>query len=493
MARPGDAGAAEPGGGVPAVAGRAPRCAGRRAGVRRARCRALLQRQLVARPGWRRPVWARDGTIWPRPAAEDQPGADVGPPPHAGPAPGRRGAGVGVRVAGASAGARAGAGCCRWTSARRGVRAGTPTEVAIRAAAGGAAPDGRRRRGRVVRLRQQLRPGRASPARGWRSTRWCGCAATGSFYRRPGPYPGRGPRARKHGPPLKLPDPATHGVAGPDASRGRPDPRRGAGRRLAGRCTSRPRPTRRSRWCGSHVERLPRHAKRPKPLWLAWVGGAAAGRPAGPVALVRRRFTIEHGFRFLKHDLGWTAVRPRAPPGRRPLDLAARARPLEALARPTAGRRPAPALGTPAAPRTGSPRPRPPRLRQRCFHDSALRPAPSKRAERLPAVVRASAHPRAHASRSPADARMRGRTSGSVANIVQSPNHVERSETSHSHTGARPGDSFAGAQDDRGGQRRSAAAIPANTPIIPASTLPNRYRNARPYAPSRISWAASKV
>jgi hypothetical protein len=61
------------------------------------------------------------------------------------------------------------------------------------------------------------------------------------------------------------------------------------------------------------VERLPRHARTPKPLWLAWVGGAL---PEDLLELWRwytARFTAEHGFRFLKQDLGWTTVRPRHP------------------------------------------------------------------------------------------------------------------------------------------------------------------------------------
>jgi hypothetical protein len=61
------------------------------------------------------------------------------------------------------------------------------------------------------------------------------------------------------------------------------------------------------------VERLPRHTKRPKPLWLAWVGGPL---PTDLHDLWRWyccRFLVEHGFRFLKHDLGWTTVRPSHP------------------------------------------------------------------------------------------------------------------------------------------------------------------------------------
>jgi hypothetical protein len=61
------------------------------------------------------------------------------------------------------------------------------------------------------------------------------------------------------------------------------------------------------------AERLPRNGTRPGPLWLAWVGGAL---PADLLELWRAyagRFTIEHGFRFGKQELGWTRVRLRDP------------------------------------------------------------------------------------------------------------------------------------------------------------------------------------
>jgi hypothetical protein len=131
------------------------------------------------------------------------------------------------------------------------------------------------------------------------------------FYRDPGPYPGPG-RPRKHGAVLKLADPTTHGT--PDRTATLDDPVHGQVRVDA--------------WADLHgqaaadapftvvriqVERLPRHTKRPKPLWLAWIGGPL---PDDLHALWRwycRRFTVEHGFRFLKHDLGWTTARPAQP------------------------------------------------------------------------------------------------------------------------------------------------------------------------------------
>jgi len=59
------------------------------------------------------------------------------------------------------------------------------------------------------------------------------------------------------------------------------------------------------------VERLPNKRLPPRPLWLAWIGGAL---PVDLSVLWRwylRRFTVEHAFRFLKQSLGWTTVRPR--------------------------------------------------------------------------------------------------------------------------------------------------------------------------------------
>lgn len=131
------------------------------------------------------------------------------------------------------------------------------------------------------------------------------------FYRAPGPYQGRG-APRKHGPVLRLKDPATQGVPDRRATTVTPD---------HGQVTV-------EVWSGLHarrapaapftvvrvqVERLPRRAKPPASLWLAWIGEAL---PADLLDLWRwylRRFPVEHGFRFGKRTLGWTTIRPRAP------------------------------------------------------------------------------------------------------------------------------------------------------------------------------------
>ncbi len=131
------------------------------------------------------------------------------------------------------------------------------------------------------------------------------------FFRVPGPYQGRG-APRKHGAVFKLKDPTTQGEPERQASTVDPD---------YGQVTVRA-------WNGLHarkapeapftvvcvqVERLPRRATPPAPLWLAWIGEEL---PADLLDLWRwylRRFPVEHGFRFAKRSLGWTTIRPRTP------------------------------------------------------------------------------------------------------------------------------------------------------------------------------------
>jgi hypothetical protein len=61
------------------------------------------------------------------------------------------------------------------------------------------------------------------------------------------------------------------------------------------------------------VERLPKSAKRPKPLWLCWISPEPLPDLLTAWVWYRRRFVCEHGFRFFKQALGWTSVRPRWP------------------------------------------------------------------------------------------------------------------------------------------------------------------------------------
>lgn len=133
------------------------------------------------------------------------------------------------------------------------------------------------------------------------------------FRRRP-VWSGRG-RKPLHGPRFAVNDPHTHGE--PDHTTILPDPVHGS--------------LRIDRWDGLHREvradislsllriQFAHYAPQahragdPPPLWLVWTG--AEPPPADEVFRLwyARRFAIEHGFRFLKQDLGWTHYRPRQP------------------------------------------------------------------------------------------------------------------------------------------------------------------------------------
>jgi len=277
--------------------------------LRPAQCRALIHAHLDDPPGGARPVWAGDGTTWPRPAAKTSPERTWG---H------RSAAGLpqdGVVPAWEYEWlAEVPDGDGSWVRPldvrRRGPASGTPTAVAareLRAAlarrpAGAARPVGAydssydavtfARAGLPIDLLVRLRSNRC-------------------FYGVPGPYKGFGSRP-KHGRLFRLADPSTHHAA--DRAATLDDPVHGEVRVEA--------------WERLHVEtaadapftvvrvrveRLPRHARAPAPLWLGWVGGPLPDDPLDLWRWYTRRFVIEHGFRFLKHDLGWTAVRPADP------------------------------------------------------------------------------------------------------------------------------------------------------------------------------------
>jgi hypothetical protein len=273
------------------------------------RCRRLVQTRLPAPPPGARPVWALDGTTWPRPAAATSPArtyghrTTAGIPQH-GVVPGWEYEWlVAVPEPDAS-----------WILPldvrRRGLAAGTPTAVARALLAATLARRPAAAPRPVVGLDSGYDPVQLARARlpadllvRLRSNR--------TFYRAPGPYPGRG-APRKYGAVFKLGDPTTHGS--PDRQTMRADPRYGEVRVDA--------------WQGLRVRgaadapftvvriqlaRLPRRAKPPAPLWLAWIGGDLPADLLDVWCWYRCRFTAEHGFRFLKHDLGWTTVRPSAP------------------------------------------------------------------------------------------------------------------------------------------------------------------------------------
>jgi DDE superfamily endonuclease/DDE family transposase len=273
------------------------------------RCRTLVRRTLAEQPLAGRPVWALDGTVWPRPAAATSPERTWG---HR-PLPGIPQQGVvpaweyewlvAVPEPGSS-----------WVLPldvrRRGPGAGTPTELAITALRAALAARPAEAPRPVVALDSGYEPVQLARARlaadllvRLRSNRvFCGP---------PPPYAGRG-APHKYGALFKLADPRTHPAAERSASLA--TPRYGQVRvdvwqemRARGAADA---PFTLVR---VQLERLPRRAKPPAPLWLAWIGGDL---PADLLDLWRwycGRFTIEHGFRFLKQALGWTTVRPRDP------------------------------------------------------------------------------------------------------------------------------------------------------------------------------------
>lgn len=280
--------------------------------VRPAQCRALLHQYLAEPSGDARPIWVGDGTTWARPRAKTSPERTWG---HRS-TPGVPQDGIvpaweyewlmAVPEPGTS-----------WVQPldvrRRGPRSGTPTAVTLRAVRAALA-----RRPRPARRPLGLYDSSYDPITFARAVQ-AGLAidllvrlrSNRRFLREPEPSTKPG-RPRKHGTPFKLGDPETHGT--PDRTARVDDPVHGEVRgdvweRLHGQAAADAPFT----VVRIQVERLPRHAKTPKPLWLAWIGGPL---PDDLLDLWRWyccRFVIEHGFRFLKHHLGWTTVRPSHP------------------------------------------------------------------------------------------------------------------------------------------------------------------------------------
>jgi hypothetical protein len=272
-------------------------------------CRRLVQTTPSESPVGGRPVWALDGTVWPRPAAGTSPERTYGHRTTPGiPQDGVVAAWeyewlVDVPAPGTG-----------WILpldvARRGPHDGTPTTVAIGLLRGALARRPADAARPVAALDSAYDPVQVARAQlpldvlvRLRSNR--------VFYRAPGPYQGRG-APRKYGDVFRLADPGTHGA--PDASVTLADPQCGRvhidawrALRVQGAadapCTV----------VRVQLERLPRRAKPPAPLWLAWIGDDLPADLADLWHHYVLRFTVEHGFRFLKQALGWTTVRPRDP------------------------------------------------------------------------------------------------------------------------------------------------------------------------------------
>lgn len=271
--------------------------------------RRLCVTLLPPPPADQRPLWAIDGSIWPRPEAKTSPERTWGR----------------FATAGTPQSGIIGAWEYQWLMAlpeptgswvlpldvaRRGLAAGTPTTLAIRQvrAALAAYPVTALRPLVVLDSHYDLAElVEADLAVAWLARLAC----HRRFYRAPPPYAGKG-RPRTHGAVFRLKDATSHGR--PDRMQTDADPDYGTVTidvwdRLHAQAT----PAVEVTVVRVTVAHLPRRTEPPAPLWLAWHGGAVPADLRVVWHWYQRRFAIEHGFRFLKQELGWTSARPRAP------------------------------------------------------------------------------------------------------------------------------------------------------------------------------------
>jgi hypothetical protein len=271
----------------------------------------LFVRSLSPPPPEQREGWVVDASTWPRPSAATSPERTYGHRLAPGIPP------QGVVPAWeyqwlAAAPEPSGSWALPLEVSRRGPQAASPTRLAlaqVRRALQSRPPGSPRP---VVALDSGYDPTTlATSSLGEEGDFLVRLARNRCLFRAPQPRRGRG-RPRLHGAPFRLANPTTQGR--PDRQATLQDPEYGH--------------VQVSAWLGLHaraapqaafavvrvqVERLPRRARPPAPLWLAWIGGPL---PQDLPLLWRwylRRFVVEHLFRFLKQGLGWTTVRPRAP------------------------------------------------------------------------------------------------------------------------------------------------------------------------------------
>ena len=269
----------------------------------------LFARTLPAALVEGRLLWALDGSLWPRPEAKTSPERTwgrfvTGGTPESGIVGGWEYQWL------AAIPEASGSWVLPLAVGRRDLAAGTATTLAIRQLRAVQAERGRRGPAAAAAAGQPLRRGRIGRRRA--AGRSLGPpGGQPALLPRPGPYRGTGAKP-KHGPVFRLADPTTHGT--PDRTQTEADPVYGTVTLdVWERLHTQPAPTIELTVIRVSLGRLPRREQPPKPLWLAWWGGAL---PADLRTLQRwyqRRFAIEHAFRFLKQRLGWTAIRPRAP------------------------------------------------------------------------------------------------------------------------------------------------------------------------------------
>ena len=271
--------------------------------------RRLLRRSLPEPESGQRLLWVIDGSSWPRPAAKTSPGRTHCRVVHAGQPQSGIVPGWEYQWLAAIPEMR-GSWVLPLELRRRGPRAGTPTSLAIRQLKAVLQSRSRAAPRPIVLLDSHYDVPQLIDAR-LPVDLLARLASNRRFFRAPPPYVGMG-RPCKHGPIFRCADPATQ--HDPDQTQTFDDAEHGT---VTIAC-----------WSGLHpqphpelaltvlritVERLPRRAKAPAPLWLVWHGDT---RPDDLSVLWRwyqRRFAIEHGFRFLKQDLGWTVPRLRTP------------------------------------------------------------------------------------------------------------------------------------------------------------------------------------
>jgi len=256
-----------------------------------------------------RELWVLDGSIWPRPEAKTSPERTWGR----------------FVTAGTPESGIIGAWEYQWVVmlpeaqgswglplevARRDLAAGTATTLAIRqlrTALAGRAPDAPRPL--VVLDSHYDVPALVTADLGIAVL--ARLAANRRFYRPPGPYRGKGARP-KHGPVFRLREPTTHGT--PDRTQTETDPDYGQVTiDVWERVHTQPAPTIALTVIRVAVAHLPRRADPPAPLWLVWHGGVLPADLRTVWRWYQRRFAVEHLFRFLKQELGWTTIRPRSP------------------------------------------------------------------------------------------------------------------------------------------------------------------------------------
>jgi hypothetical protein len=270
--------------------------------------RLFAQHSPAPRVG-QRELWVLDGTIWPRPAAKTSPARTWG-----------RWTGSGLPESGIVASweyqwlvrvpGSAGSWVLPLEVGRRDVAAGTATTLAIRqlrAALAARPPQAPRP---LLLLDSHYDVGEVVCA-GVPVDILARLASNRRFYRAPGPYAGMG-RRPIHGPVFRCADPTTHGLS--DRTQFATDPAYGLLRiDVWERLHTQPAPQVELTVIRITLAHLPRREEPPKPLWLVWWGGALPQDLRTIWRWYQRRFAVEHAFRFLKQDLGWTAIRPRAP------------------------------------------------------------------------------------------------------------------------------------------------------------------------------------